>query len=68
MAKRRFEVFNPSEAAKMAAVFDECWQLLINSQSNLAMPTKAEATREALALRIVELAQEGLTDPQQMCS
>jgi hypothetical protein len=67
MAKRRFEVFNPQEAADMA-VFDECWQLLINSQSNLAMPTKAEATREALALRIVELAQEGLTDPQQMCS
>ena len=59
------EVFRPfgSEHARiMSLAFDTAWRELLVTGSPLAASFNAEATREALALRIVRMARHGNHD------
>jgi hypothetical protein len=58
----RFEVFDPETAAAMGLAFDTAWQMLMVTGSELVSSFRAEATREALALRIITLAKLGERD------
>jgi hypothetical protein len=50
----------------MGVAFDASWQSLVASGSALASPELADQTREALALRIIDIAQGRACDPTSM--
>jgi hypothetical protein len=57
------EAFDPETTHVMALAFDGAWNSLRNTGHIGTAPFKAEATREHLAKRILELAQRGDRDP-----
>lgn len=54
--------FDPQMAHAMGLAFDTAWQKLLVSGSALAASGYAEATREALAMHIIDLAKAGERD------
>jgi hypothetical protein len=63
---RPFATTQPFDAATcdaMGLAFDTAWQrLLLVSGTRLASPACADATREALAMHIIELVKTGVRD------
>ena len=55
----RNAAFNPETNRVMAAAFDCAWQSLQSSGNVLAVECDAAITREIIAKRIIELAQDG---------
>ena len=51
--------FEPEAAEAMGAAFDAAWQSLIVQKSELTSAGRREATREQLALRIIDAARNG---------
>ena len=56
--------FNEDAVRVLIAAFDAAWQAVQECGAGIASNGQAEATRELLALRIIEVAQStGLRDP-----
>jgi hypothetical protein len=51
--------FEPETADLMRRVFNAAWDELVASASIHAEPTRADRTREALALKVIALVQRG---------
>jgi hypothetical protein len=54
--------FDPAVCDAMALAFDSAWQELLVSESHLASSAYTDATREALAMKILNLARTGERD------
>jgi len=54
--------FDPAVCDAMGLAFDSAWQKLLVSGTHLASSVYAAATREALAMHIIDLAQTGERD------
>jgi hypothetical protein len=59
-------VFDPDEVRILTTAFDEAWKAVQNSGFSFASSGHSEATREFLALRIVEMAQLGERDSHRL--
>lgn len=57
-------VFDPEIIQMLASAFDDAWDRLEKSGSRFARPGYSRAMREVIAKRIVEMAQQAVTDPQ----
>jgi hypothetical protein len=57
------EAFDPETTHLMVQAFDGAWESLRETGHVATAPFKADATRETLAKRILELAQRGERDP-----
>ena len=57
-------VFDPEIIQMLASAFDDAWDRIKKSGSRFARPGYSWAMREVIARRIVEMAQQGVTDPQ----
>jgi hypothetical protein len=57
------EAFDPETTHILSQAFDGAWQSLRETGHIATAPFKADATREHLAKRILELAQRGERDP-----
>ncbi len=57
---------DPEAAAMLGRVFEDIWATLEQSGSPLALGPRVEQTREALALRIIDVAQRGERDPNRL--
>jgi hypothetical protein len=57
-------VFDPEIIQVLASAFDDAWDRIEKSGSVFARPGYSRAIREVIAKRIVEMAQQGVTDPQ----
>jgi hypothetical protein len=57
-------VFDPETIQVLAAAFDDAWERIQRSGSRFARPGYSRAMREVIARRIIEMAQQGLKDPQ----
>jgi hypothetical protein len=57
-------VFDPEIIQMLASAFDDAWDRIKKSGSRFARPGYSRAMREVIARRIVEMAQQGVTDPQ----
>jgi hypothetical protein len=58
--------FDPEAITVLAAAFDEAWYRLRQSGSECVRPAYARAMKEILARRIIEMAQRGTTDQQEL--
>ena len=58
----KLQPFDPTTCDAMGLAFDSAWQKLLVSGTHLASSGYADATREALALHIIELAKRGERD------
>ena len=58
--------FDPKAITVLAAAFDEAWDRLRQSGSECVRPAYARAMKEILARRIIEMAQRGTTDQQEL--
>ena len=58
----RETAFNPEAIQILAAALDEAWERLRQSGSRLTRPAYSRAMREAVAKRIMEIAQRGVED------
>ena len=63
---RRETVFDPEAITVLAAAFDEAWDRLRRSGSECVRPAYARVMREVVARRIIEMAQRGTSDPQEL--
>jgi hypothetical protein len=54
--------FDPATCDAMGLAFDSAWQKLLVSGTHLAASWYADATREALAMHIIDLAKRGERD------
>jgi hypothetical protein len=59
-------VFDPESIKVLVFALDDAWSRIQNSRSWFARPAYARATREVLAKRIIEMAQQGVKDPQRL--
>jgi hypothetical protein len=59
---RREAAFAPETIQILATALDEAWERLRQSGSPLARPAYSRAMREAVAKRIIEMAQRGVQD------
>jgi hypothetical protein len=59
-------VFDPETIEVLASAFDDAWDRIQKSGSRFARPGYSRATREVIARRIVEMAQQGVKDPQRL--
>ena len=57
-------VFEPEIVQMLASTLEHAWERLEKSGSRFTRPGYARAMREIIARRIVEMAQQGVTDPQ----
>jgi hypothetical protein len=53
------KIFEPATCEALGEAFESAWQRLLVSGSALASSRYADATREALAMHIIDLAQRG---------
>ena len=60
----RGAVFEPEIIQMLASAFEDAWERIEKSGSRFARPAYARAMREVIARRVVEMAQQGVTDPQ----
>jgi hypothetical protein len=59
-------VFGPEDVRALTVAFDDAWNAVQNSGVPLASNGQAEATRELLAIRIIEMARLGERDPHRV--
>ncbi len=59
-------VFDPELIHVMASALDDAWNRIEKSGSRFARPGYARATREVVAKRIIETAQQGVKDPTEL--
>jgi hypothetical protein len=57
-------VFDPESIEVLVFALDDAWSRVQKSESWFARPAYARAMREVLAKRIIEMAQQGVRDPQ----
>ena len=57
-------VFDPDDVRILTTAFDEAWKAV--QASGVALEGRAEAVRELLALRIIEMAELGERDPHRL--
>ncbi|MBO0755086.1 MAG: hypothetical protein J2P54_04445 [Bradyrhizobiaceae bacterium] len=57
-------VFDPESINVLVSALDDVWDRIQKSRSSFARPAYARATREVLAKRIIEMAKQGVKDPQ----
>jgi hypothetical protein len=57
-------VFDPDSIKVLVSALEDAWGRIQESGSRFARPAYARATREVLAKRIIEMAQQGVKDPQ----
>ena len=57
-------VFDPDSIKVLVSALDDVWSRILESRSWFARPAYARVTREVLARRIIEMAQQGVRDPQ----
>jgi hypothetical protein len=57
-------VFDPESIKVLVFALDDAWSRIRKSHSWFARPAYARAMREVLAKRIIEMAQQGVKDPQ----
>ena len=55
--------FDPETTRAMAAAFEAAWEELKDTGHIASAPFKADATREMLAKRILQMARTGVRDP-----
>ena len=55
--------FDPETTRVMAAAFESAWDELKDTGHIASAPFKADATREMLAKRILQIARTGVRDP-----
>jgi hypothetical protein len=60
-------VFEPDQVRVLTSAFDAAWKAVQGSGVSFASNRHAEATRQLLALRIIEKAQLGEADPIRLC-
>jgi hypothetical protein len=58
----RLQPFDPITCDAMGLAFEGAWQELLMSSTGLVSSANADATREALAMHIVDIAQRGERD------
>jgi hypothetical protein len=58
--------FDPETVVLLASAFETAWSVVQKSGSPLAAPEHADATRERLAKRIIELGQRGERNAQRI--
>ncbi|PZR85675.1 MAG: hypothetical protein DLM68_10760 [Hyphomicrobiales bacterium] len=58
--------FDPESVRVLEIAFDSAWKTVISSGSDLALNGRAASTREALARRIIAMAERGETDPRRL--
>ena len=59
-------VFDPETIQVLAQAFDEAWDRIKKSGSRFARPGYSRATQEVIARRIIDMAQQGMKDPQML--
>ena len=59
--------FDPERIQAMSLAFIWAWKIIEETGSLLATAPRAEATRDALAKRIIELTLKGERDPVRLC-
>ena len=57
-------VFDPESIQVLASAFNDAWDRIKTSGSRFARPGYSRATREVIAKRIFEVAQQGVIEPQ----
>lgn len=57
-------VFDPESIKVLVFALDDAWSRIQKSRTWFARPAYARATREVLAKRIIEMAQQGVKDPR----
>src|ERR1700722_439030 len=65
---RPVTAFDPEAVTVLAAAFDEAWSHLLASGSECARPAYARAMREVVARRIIEMAQYGIKDRNELAN
>lgn len=58
--------FEPEMIDFLVSVYESAWSKVENSGSKLASPAYQRAAQEIIAKRIIELAQRGERDPEQL--
>jgi hypothetical protein len=58
--------FDPEALTVLAVAFDEAWSQLRASGSESARPAYARAMQEVVARRIIEMAQSGIKDREEL--
>ena len=59
---REAEAFDQQTCEAMGSAFDTAWRQLLVSGTHLASSAYADATREALAMHMIDLAKRGQRD------
>jgi hypothetical protein len=59
---KEHQSFDPATCDAMGLAFNAAWQKLLLSGTHLASSVYADATREALAMHIIDLAKRGERD------
>jgi hypothetical protein len=62
----RETAFDPETTALLASAFDIAWGVVKKSGNSLAADDQAASTREVLAKRIIDRAQQGERDPKRL--
>ncbi len=62
----RENVFDPETIRLLASAFEDAWNRIEKSGSRLARPGYSRAMREVIARFIIEMAQQGVKDPQML--
>ena len=60
----RENVFDPETIRVLAMAFEDAWTRIERSGNRLARPGYSRAMREVIARFIIEMAQQGVRDPQ----
>ena len=60
--------FDPETIAVLSAALDEAWNRLLQSGSECTRPAYARAMREAVARRIIDMAQRGTRDQKELAN
>jgi len=60
--------FDPEAVEILTEAFDDAWEEIKRSGSNLARPAYERGAREVLAKYIIELAQRGERDRRTLCA
>lgn len=63
----RNESFDPETIRVMSLAFDAAWKELLDMGHSSTARYKANATREALAKRVIDIARRGEHDPARLC-
>jgi|GEM_PF-6884899 len=66
MPKRHFLPFDPALTEVLTAAFDRAWAMLKDTETGASLDGSADLVREALAKRIVAMADEGVTDADEL--